>query len=95
MLVYKAAQVLASQPYVEKPWDMADDADPTKRRTGVSKYSDVTVISPNGSVATIRLKGKDENEVKLKVSKLTLGKPAEIEVKAIKSSTRGVLVLEG
>jgi len=39
------------------------------------------------------MKGKSEDEVKQKVSRLTIGKPAEIEIKGMESSTRGVLIL--
>ena len=93
MLVYKAAQVVASSNLViGKEWEMKDDKT-GQMRTGESNYCDVTVISTGGGVGVIRLKGKDEAEVKAKVARLTIGKPAEIEIKGMQSSTRGVLIL--
>lgn len=94
MLVFKAAQVVASQAYQEKDWEMPDDQNPGKMRSGTSRFCDVTCISTNGSVAAIRIKGKTVDEVKAKVAKLTVGKPAEIEITGLKSNQRGVLVLE-
>jgi hypothetical protein len=94
MLVYKAAQVVAAQPYEEKGWEMPDDQNPGKMRSGISRFCDVTVISTNGSVASVRMKGKTADEVKAKVAKLTIGKPAEIVITAMKTGARGVLVLE-
>lgn len=91
MLVYKAQQVIASQPYQEKPYSFTDDAG--KQRSGESKFADVTVLSVNGSVAVVRFKGKTKEEVVAKVGKLTIGKPAEIEIKGMEDSARGVLVL--
>ncbi len=95
MLVYKAAQVVSSGSFVSKPWEMPDDKDPKKTRSGVSNFVDVTVMGVSGGVATIRLKGRDEKEVTAKVAKLTIGKPAEIPVAKIVSNARGVMSLEG
>jgi len=89
--VYKAAQVIASQPFVSKPYEFTDEKGAVKR--GESKYSDVTVLSGTGAVAVIRFKGKTQEEVVAKVGKLTMGKPAEIEIKGMEDSARGVLVL--
>ena len=95
MYVYKAQQVIAhALPVVNKPWEMPDERNPGKVRTGVSNYQDVTVLSVNGSVAVIRLKGKTEEEFKAKVAKLPIGKPAEIVFVAIKKNAAGVTLLE-
>lgn len=91
MLVYKAVQVVAAQPIVTKDWEM--NGDDGKPRKGTSIYSDVTVLGNAGAVAVIRMKGKNEDEVKAKVARLTIGKPAEIEVKGMESGARGILVL--
>jgi len=91
MLVYKAAQVIAAQQLTNKPYSFKDDKG--AQREGNSIYSDVTVISLTGSVAVIRMKGKTEDEVKHKVAKLTVGKPAEIEIRGMEDSARGVMVL--
>lgn len=92
MLVYKAIQVVAAQPIVSKDWEMTgEDGKPF---SGTSIYSDVTVLGAAGAVAVIRVKGKTEDEVKVKVAKLTPGKPAEIEIKGMEKSARGgVLIL--
>jgi hypothetical protein len=91
-LVYKAAQVVATTNRVEnKPWSMKGDDG--KDISGVSNYVDVTVISTDGGVGVIRLKGKDQAEVNAKLAKLTIGKPAEIAIKGMEDSTRGVLIL--
>lgn len=94
MLVYKAGQVVSAKQYEEKAWEMPDDQNPGKTRKGISRFSDVTVISIDGSVGVIRMKGENVDEVKAKVAKLTVGKPAEIQIKAMKSNSRGVMVLE-
>jgi hypothetical protein len=92
MLVYKASQVVAAQAIQSKAYSFKDERG--AQRDGTSIYSDVTVLSIDGSVAVIRLKGKSEDEVKAKVSKLTIGKPAEIPIRAIEDSARGgVLIL--
>lgn len=91
MLVYKAAQVVAAQPIVTKDWEM--NGDDGKPRKGTSIYSDVTVLGAAGAVAVVRFKGKSEEDVKAKVGKLTVGKPAEIEIKGMETAARGVLVL--
>lgn len=91
MLLYKAQSVINAQPIITKPYSFKDDKG--AQRDGSSIYSDVTVISISGAVAVIRMKGKSEDEVKQKVSRLTIGKPAEIEIKGMESSTRGVLIL--
>lgn len=91
MLVFKAGQVIIAQNLVNKPYSFKDDKGAV--REGTSIYSDVTVISTNGSVAVIRMKGKTDDEVRAKVAKLTPGKPAEIEIKGMEDSARGVLVL--
>jgi hypothetical protein len=93
MLVYKAAQVIASGTYVSKPWEMPDEQNIGQTRRGISNYVDVTCLGQDGGVAVVRLKGKDEAEVKAKVAKLTIGKPAEIPVKDVADNARGVLVL--
>ncbi len=92
MLVYKAAQVIASLPFVSKPYEFKDDKGEMRR--GVSNFCDVTCLSVDGSVAVIRFKGKDEGEVKAKVAKLTLGKPCDISpIKGMEDSARGVQIL--
>lgn len=93
MLVFKAQQVVASGSFVSRPWEMEDDKG--KERSGVSNYVEVTCLGLDGKVAVIRLTGKDEAEVKTKVAKLTIGKPAEITVTDIKARTGGVMVLKG
>lgn len=95
MLVYKALQVVATSEMThDKPWEMVDEKTGQKR-TGVSNFCDVTVLSSGGGVAVIRLKGKNIDEVKAKLSKLTVGKPAEIQITGMdaKQNSRGVLVL--
>lgn len=64
-----------------------------KERTGKSNYCDITVLGQKGTVAVVRLKGKDEDEVKGKVAKLAIGKPAEIEITGMGETVRGVQVL--
>jgi hypothetical protein len=92
MLVYKAQTVISAGNRVEnKPWAMKSDDG--KELTGVSNYVDLTVIGVAGAVAVIRLKGKDQAEVTAKLGKFTIGKPAEIEIKGMEDSTRGVLIL--
>lgn len=91
MLVYKAAQVVAAQPVISKDWEM--NGEDGKPRKGTSIYSDVTVLGATGAVAVIRFKGKTEDDVKARVGKLTIGKPAEIEIKGMETAARGVLVL--
>lgn len=92
MLVYKAQTVVSSGNRVEnKPWAMKSDDG--KDLTGVSNFIDLTVIGVAGQVAVIRLKGKDQGEVNAKLSKFTIGKPAEIEIKGMEDSARGVLIL--
>lgn len=91
MLVYKAAQVVASQPYHERPYKFKNDAG--EMVEGVSKYSDVTVLGTGGAVAVIRFKGKTPEEVTAKVAKLTIGKAAEIPILGMEDSARGVMVL--
>lgn len=91
MLVYKIQQVVAAQPIVNKPWDMPAKGD-QPARSGVSIYSDVTVIGQDGAVAVIRVKGKTEDVVKQKLATLTPGKPAEIRILP-DEQTRGVAIL--
>lgn len=99
MLVYKAQQIIAAQPIVEKPYDIpARNGQPAN--SGVSVFSDVTALSANGTVAVIRFKAAPNanmavrhDEVKAKVAKLTPGKPAEIEIRDVEDGARGVLVL--
>ncbi len=94
MLVYKASQVVSiAPPVIGKSWEMADEKT-GKMRSGISNYAEMTVLSVTGAVAVIRFKGKDEAHVKERVKGFALGKPAEIEVKRMKDSTHGVLVLE-
>ena len=91
MLVYKAQQVISAQPIVNRPWEMkGENGNPA--RSGISIYSDVTVIGGDGSVAVIRFKGRTEDEVKEKIAKLTPGKPAEIRIRP-DEQTRGVAQL--
>lgn len=92
MLVYKAQTIVSSGNRVEnKPWSMKGDDG--KDISGVSNYVDLTVIGTAGAVAVIRLKGKDQVEVTAKLGKYTIGKPAEIEIKGMEDSARGVLIL--
>jgi hypothetical protein len=90
MLVFKAQQVIAATAVANKPYSFEDERGKTK--SGNSIYSDVTVLSSNGSVAVIRIKGKTEEEVKSKVAKLAVGKAAEVEIRP-DESTRGVCIL--
>lgn len=90
MLVFKASQVIAATAITTKPWAFKDERGADK--AGTSIYSDVTVLSSNGSVAVIRIKGKTEDEVKQKVARLAVGKSAEIEIRP-DESTRGVCLL--
>jgi hypothetical protein len=92
MLIYKCAQVVAAGNKVEnKPWSMKGDDG--KDISGVSNYVDMTVISSGGGVAVIRLKGKDMTEVNGKLALYTIGKPADVPIKGMEDSARGVMIL--
>lgn len=91
MLVYKAQQVIAASAVTNKPYEFTDEKG--AKKSGTSIYSDVTVLGSDGSVAVIRLKAKTEDEVKQRVGKLAVGKAAEIPIRDVASSARGVLVL--
>ena len=91
MLVYKAQQVVASSSFSEKPYEFTDDKGVARK--GVSRFVDLTVLGVSGGVGVVRLKGKTEAEVAAKVSKYTIGKPAEIVILGMEDSARGVLIL--
>lgn len=99
MLIYKASQIVAIQPITEKPYSIpARNGSPAT--SGTSVFTEVTCTSSNGTVAVIRLKAaqhpdmaKRHEEIKNKVARLTIGKPAEIEIKSMEEGARGVLVL--
>ena len=94
MLVFKASQIVAiAPPVLGKPWEMTGDDG--KPRSGISNYAEVTALSANGGVGVIRLKGRDEADVKRKTAPLTVGKPAEIVITRMRDSKAGVVILEG
>lgn len=90
-LVYRAQQVIAASAVVSKPYEFEDEK--KQKKSGVSIYSDVTVLGTDGSVAVCRIKGKTEDEVKTRVGKLAVGKSAEIPIRGVESVNRGVMVL--
>lgn len=94
-LVYKSKLIVSIQSIVTSPYDFTDEKTKEQHK-GVSIYSDVTALSADGSsVAVIRMKGKSEDEVRVKLHGLAVGKAADIAVRGVASVSRGVLTLNG
>lgn len=101
MLTFKASQLVNASSIVEKPYDMTS----TGGQKGISVFSDLTVISTNGSVAIIRLKAPARRDgyditmperhkyVKEKLAAWPLGKPVEIPITGMEDGARGVMIL--
>ena len=89
MLTYKAQTVVQVTAVSSKPYSFPDESG--KIRTGTSIFSTATVIGVNGQVAVIKIKGKSEEEVRAKLTKIIPGKPAEIEIRG--DQKNGVLML--
>ena len=73
MIVFKAAQVLKTVINEPKPWEMGE-------RKGVTHSAKVAVFGELGDADTIVLKAKTEDELKAKLAKYPVGKPAEIRI---------------
>lgn len=76
MLVFKAQSVIAATQEEPKEWSM-------NGRSGTTHSARLAVVGPKANVAEIRLKAKTADELKAKVAKYTIGKPAEIEIHEI------------
>lgn len=78
MLVYKAAQVVACVGQDPKPWTMRDKEG--KELSGVNHTAKLAVFGVGADVATIILKCRTADELKAKMAKYTIGKPADIPI---------------
>jgi len=76
MLVYKAQLVVSATMEEPKDWAM-------NGRTGTTHAARLAVVGQKSDTANIRLKAKSAEELKSKVAKYTVGKPAEIEINEI------------
>lgn len=73
MLVYKASQVVACVKEEPKSWTF-------QGREGVVHSAKLSVLGTDGGVASIRLKGKTAEELAAKISRVPIGKSAEIPI---------------
>jgi len=92
MLVYQALQIVSATNPESKDWEMKDEKTGQMRK-GISTSSDVTCIGKDGKVAVVKFKGKDLDEVKAKIVKLTLGKAADIVIVKAEPGRGGVLYM--
>lgn len=81
MLVYKAAGVVACVAQEPKSWSMKDKDG--KELQGTNHLAKLAVFGALGDVASITLKAKTAEELKAKMAKYTIGKPAEIPIVSI------------
>jgi hypothetical protein len=76
MLVYKCQQVIAATPEEARDWEMGG-------KTGTTHSARLAVLSVSGSVAEIRAKAKSAEELKAKLARYPVGKPAEVVVTSV------------
>ena len=76
MLVYKAKQVIAVTLRDPKDWEM-------NGRKGTTHSAVLCVLGGDGNAENITLKAKTSEELKAKVAKFELAKPADVPIKEI------------
>lgn len=76
MLTYKCAQVIAATPEEARDWEM-------NGKSGTTHSARLAVLSTSGAVAEIRVKAKTPEELKAKLSKYPIGKPAEVAIASV------------
>jgi hypothetical protein len=73
MLVYKAQQVVGVLTHEPKPWDF-------QGKSGVTHSASLSLFGLNGDAVSIVVKAKTADELKAKLAKFPVGKPAEVPV---------------
>lgn len=81
MLMYKAMQVVACVAQEPKPWSLKGKDG--KDLSGVNHSAKLAVFGADASATSILLKAKTDEELRRKMAKYTIGKPAEIPILGI------------